>query len=107
MSMDEYLDKQEQSFMKLYDKGGNVDLMDEAELNYESVLAAEIVKQKEIHGSTLAKEIAKGQESVQAMKRIFNEKARLVAAGKQKINWLQNKYEAEKKKIDFESKIVR
>ena len=105
MVVDEYLVEQEKVIDALYDPDGHFAKMSEAEVNYESMLSVEIVKAKEIHGSTLAKDIAKGSDAVIQVKKDWLEAERKVKKSQAKITFIQNCYEADKLRTRINMKV--
>jgi len=105
--MDDYLEAQEASIDKLYGEKGNYQQWIDASTNYDSIFAMEVIKAKSEIGMTLADKVARGAERViEAREKMMNSE-RLVKAGKAKIQYLQNRYEADKARMRSEGVITR
>ena len=76
-----------------------------AEANYESVLAMNIVKQREAVGVTLAKDVARGLCEKEYIAR--GEAERKVKAGKEKLNFLKELNVDRRMKQRVDDQIVR
>lgn len=77
-----------------------------AERNYNSIMTKNIVTTKETHGSTLAKDIAKGREEVLQYKSILDEKERMINACKDKIEFLRElETFRRKEELDLKGKV--